>query len=247
MEFRAHKAAHPEKYPVVESARKVYPKLVDIEQRHTPTQVHLQVYDGRSLIHVLFLLFALTYLVPYPETAHVLPVLFAFCTPAKFCFRAMAAFAKYVTGIPVTPPVNTQLLIDPKGTAVASPVSSQSMFRRASMRMTGSLKRRSVSASMLFSGMQVNEPDATGTLGVSDKGELIRRTSAGSDHVPRAASGAPSSAPSSPRFEKPGPDGIRYAGNTIVYQGLEEVSAPNFDTIDHFLTSLRIRSLSRIT
>ena len=44
--IRAHKAAHPEKYPVVEAAIKMYPKLEGIEKRHKPTQVHLQVYDG---------------------------------------------------------------------------------------------------------------------------------------------------------------------------------------------------------
>ncbi len=42
----AHKAAHPDKYPVKPQARMLYPALNGIEQRYGPTKVHLQVYDG---------------------------------------------------------------------------------------------------------------------------------------------------------------------------------------------------------
>jgi len=45
----------------------------------TPPKVHLQVYDG---------------------CAHVLPILFAFTTPAKYCFRAIADFCRFATGAP---------------------------------------------------------------------------------------------------------------------------------------------------
>lgn len=44
----AHRAAHPEEYPVKPEVRTLYPVLEGIEQRHGPTQVHLQVYDGAS-------------------------------------------------------------------------------------------------------------------------------------------------------------------------------------------------------
>ncbi|KAJ3513986.1 hypothetical protein NLJ89_g2641 [Agrocybe chaxingu] len=75
--YTAHKAAYPEKYPVTEDARQLYPSLVGIEERHPkPTSVHLQVYDG---------------------TPHILPVLFSFTTPAKFCFRGIASFIKFIT------------------------------------------------------------------------------------------------------------------------------------------------------
>lgn len=37
------------------------------------------------------------------DAAHVLPVLFSFTTPAKYCFRAIALFTKYVTGIVPAP------------------------------------------------------------------------------------------------------------------------------------------------
>ncbi|KAI0079263.1 alpha/beta-hydrolase [Panus rudis PR-1116 ss-1] len=76
--YFAHKAAHPDSYPVKEDARAMYPPLQDIEKRFGPTPVHLQVYD---------------------DAAHVLPVLFSFTTPAKYCYRAIATFIKHVTGM----------------------------------------------------------------------------------------------------------------------------------------------------
>ncbi|KAF8549961.1 alpha/beta-hydrolase [Imleria badia] len=79
--YTAHKAADPSRFPPRDEARALYPPLVGIEARYGPTQVHLQVYD---------------------DTAHVLPVLFPFTTPGKYCFRAMAAFTKHVTGMPPT-------------------------------------------------------------------------------------------------------------------------------------------------
>ncbi|KAJ3993873.1 hypothetical protein F5050DRAFT_1801017 [Lentinula boryana] len=82
--YMAHKAAHPEQFPIRDTTRALYPALNGIEERFAgkATPVHLQVYD---------------------DTAHVLPVLFSFTTPAKYCFRAMAIFCKYVTGMPLFP------------------------------------------------------------------------------------------------------------------------------------------------
>ncbi|KAH7928695.1 alpha/beta-hydrolase [Leucogyrophana mollusca] len=79
--YAAHKAANPSRFPVSEATRALYPPLDGIEEHMKPTPVHLQVYD---------------------DTAHVLPVLFAFTTPGKFCYRAIATFTKHVTGM--TPP-----------------------------------------------------------------------------------------------------------------------------------------------
>ncbi|RDB24709.1 AB hydrolase superfamily protein C4A8.06c [Hypsizygus marmoreus] len=86
--YTAHKAAYPDRFPIKDETRALYPSLDGIEDRYKPTKVHLQVYD---------------------DTAHVLPVLFSFTTPAKFCFRAIAAFCKHVTGLAPTPssPTNT--------------------------------------------------------------------------------------------------------------------------------------------
>jgi hypothetical protein len=47
---------------------------------------------------------AIRYSWSHVDTAHVLPVLFAFTTPAKFCFRAIATFCKHVTGMVTSPP-----------------------------------------------------------------------------------------------------------------------------------------------
>ncbi|KAJ6631524.1 hypothetical protein B0H10DRAFT_2299906 [Mycena sp. CBHHK59/15] len=80
--YAAHKAAHPEKYPLKDEVRAMYPPLEGIEERFGPTKVHLQVYD---------------------DTAHVLPVLFSFTTPGKFCYRAIAAFCRHVTGMKQPP------------------------------------------------------------------------------------------------------------------------------------------------
>jgi acetyl esterase/lipase len=77
--YTAHKAAYPEKFPIKDETRAMYPALNGIETRHGRTPVHLQVYD---------------------DCAHVLPVLFSFTTPAKYCYRAVASFARYVTGAP---------------------------------------------------------------------------------------------------------------------------------------------------
>jgi len=42
----AHRATNPEKYPVLEETKELYPALVGVEGRMKPTVVHLQVYDG---------------------------------------------------------------------------------------------------------------------------------------------------------------------------------------------------------
>ncbi|KAJ7935116.1 hypothetical protein B0H13DRAFT_1949785 [Mycena leptocephala] len=81
--YTAHKAANPEKYPLKEEIRAMYPPLDGIEKKFGPTKVHLQVYD---------------------DTAHALPVLFSFTTPGKFCFRAIATFCRTVTGMKQPPP-----------------------------------------------------------------------------------------------------------------------------------------------
>lgn len=47
--FSAHKAAYPDKFPIADSIRALYPSLTSIEDRCKPTSVHLQVYDGKIL------------------------------------------------------------------------------------------------------------------------------------------------------------------------------------------------------
>ncbi|KAI0776295.1 alpha/beta-hydrolase [Trametes elegans] len=107
--YFAHKAAHPDKYPVKPEAKLLYPVLNGIEERYGPSKVHLQVYD---------------------DTAHTLPVLFAFTTPGKYCFRAMATFIKYVTGMLPAPSSNMGTILE-QGVTTVSPSSSQSNLATA--------------------------------------------------------------------------------------------------------------------
>ncbi|RXW24937.1 hypothetical protein EST38_g897 [Candolleomyces aberdarensis] len=120
--YASHMAANPSKFPIPERSKALYPPLANIKPENMkPTSVHLQVYD---------------------DSPHVLPILFSFTTPAKFCFRAMATFCKFVTNIPVTPPltahasfVSTPGENSRKGSTeiVESPSQSASVSRHTSL------------------------------------------------------------------------------------------------------------------
>lgn len=73
--YLAHKAAHPDQHPMRDDIKLLYPAMKGIEERCGPTNVHLQIYDG---------------------ACHDLP-LFSMTKPARGLFRAVAAFARYVT------------------------------------------------------------------------------------------------------------------------------------------------------
>ncbi|KAG6332273.1 hypothetical protein ID866_6813 [Astraeus odoratus] len=92
--YCAHKAAEPSQFPLTDGARAMYPALDGIEKRYGRTPVHLQVYDGT---YTLLFFRSRSYL--GPDTAHVIPVLFGFTTPGKFCYRSIANFIRHVTGI----------------------------------------------------------------------------------------------------------------------------------------------------
>ena len=49
--FSAHKAAYPDRFPITDSARALYPSLISIEDRCKATSVHLQVYDGEIFLY----------------------------------------------------------------------------------------------------------------------------------------------------------------------------------------------------
>ncbi|KAJ7169077.1 hypothetical protein C8R43DRAFT_982176 [Mycena crocata] len=91
--YTAHKAANPDEYPIKEEQRAMYPPLEGIEKKFGPTKVHLQVYD---------------------DTAHVLPVLFSFTTPGKFCYRAIATFCRNVTGMKQPPQRRDSMVTTPR-------------------------------------------------------------------------------------------------------------------------------------
>ncbi|KAJ9105166.1 hypothetical protein QFC19_003626 [Naganishia cerealis] len=73
--YVAHKAAHPDQYPLKESVKELMPSLRGIEEKYGPTQVHLQVYD---------------------HTCHVLPMI-SMSEPAKHCYRQIASFCQWTT------------------------------------------------------------------------------------------------------------------------------------------------------
>jgi hypothetical protein len=50
---RAHRAAHPERFPLSEEMKKIYPALKLVETSMQPTPVHLQVYDGMLCSNLL--------------------------------------------------------------------------------------------------------------------------------------------------------------------------------------------------
>jgi hypothetical protein len=84
LKSRAHRAANPSQFPISPESKHLYPRIMEFAAKYpTPTKVHLQVYDG---------------------CAHVLPILFAFTTPAKYCFRAIASFCRFVTGMQTCSP-----------------------------------------------------------------------------------------------------------------------------------------------
>ncbi|GAA5980302.1 hypothetical protein JCM10908_001605 [Rhodotorula pacifica] len=87
--YLAHRAAHPDRYPVRDGILQQNPRRTEQSKHYPPTKVHLQIYDG---------------------ICHDLP-LFSFTTPAKYCFRAMASFAKWAT----TPPGRTASTVLPDG------------------------------------------------------------------------------------------------------------------------------------
>lgn len=102
--YAAHKAANPEQYPLKEETRKLYPAMEGIESRCGPTDVHLQVYD---------------------ETCHVLP-LYSFTTPAKYCYRAIATFCKFVTSDRHPPPT----IVDQEPERISETALEQSAVRQ---------------------------------------------------------------------------------------------------------------------
>ena len=64
-----------------------------------------------------------------PDAAHTLPTLFSFTTPAKYCYRAIATFCKFATGMLPPPsqmlsPLDAPLTSSPPNTPPASPLSS---------------------------------------------------------------------------------------------------------------------------
>lgn len=98
--YTAHRAAHPGRFPLSGEIKKMYPALKPVETSNQPTPVHLQVYD---------------------DVAHVLPILFPFTTPGKYCYRAMASFVGHVTNQPQVPLSPTRILTPSRTDSTTDP------------------------------------------------------------------------------------------------------------------------------
>lgn len=164
----------------------MYPALKLVEASMQPTAVHLQIYDG-----VLYSDLLSTTLSESPfslDVAHVLPILFPFTTPGKYCYRAMASFVGHVTNQPQVPHRPTRILtpsrvnsstdhgisaspvpVTPHGEIPGPSVSSRANLRRSLTsgisRAASKIKRRSSLLSPLpvrkTSGLAVVTPNDT--------------------------------------------------------------------------------------
>lgn len=140
----------------------MYPPLNGIETRYKATKVHLQVYDGGSHFLGTFRTRILTPGFKRTDSAHILPVLFSFTTPAKFCFRAIASFCKHVTGMPTIPqsPTNTSFTFTGMPTLSKRPTTRKDLKTRS---RPGSSYRPNVSdipPSGIITGSQItSSPD----------------------------------------------------------------------------------------
>ena len=86
----------------------MYPASKLVEPSMQPTPVHLQVYDGKLCFNLLSTLLKFSF--SSLDVAHVLPILFPFTTPGKYCYRAMASFVGHVTNPPQVPLLPTRIL-----------------------------------------------------------------------------------------------------------------------------------------
>ncbi|KAG8879774.1 hypothetical protein FRB98_005539 [Tulasnella sp. 332] len=222
--YTAHKAAHPETYLLKEETREFHPPIVDIEKRYGPTDVHLQIYD---------------------ETCHVLPM-YSFTTPAKYCFRAIASFCKFVTKTGETS----------RQTTVVPSHQSSTKFEESDANTTsnkassGSKRRSSLLRSLSFENSPLRRPGSTGF----NHNSLLRRLSlspaaergvaSGNVTPPSVAAHRASAVMASIVTEEPEiitprghstdrrgetlPDGIETAGNPMVY-ACDEGGTPFMD------------------
>nr|XP_018262748.1 uncharacterized protein I303_04228 [Kwoniella dejecticola CBS 10117]OBR84906.1 hypothetical protein I303_04228 [Kwoniella dejecticola CBS 10117] len=103
--FLAHKAANPDAYPIRDDVKALLPSLHGIEEKHSSTNVHLQVYDG---------------------VCHDLPLL-SMTRPSRGAFRAIASFARYVTpSAPGSRYISRSFPATPKGSKDGTPRGSTS-------------------------------------------------------------------------------------------------------------------------
>ncbi|KAH8919831.1 alpha/beta-hydrolase [Atractiella rhizophila] len=79
--YLSHRASNPSKYPIRQSLLDAQAEYTQKAVQYRPTDIHLQIYDG--VCHDF--------------------ILFSFTTPAKYLFRSVASFTKWVQAVPDTP------------------------------------------------------------------------------------------------------------------------------------------------
>lgn len=83
-----------------------------------------------------------------PDAAHTLPTLFSFTTPAKYCYRAIATFCKFATGMLPPPsqilsPLDAPMTSSPPNTPPGSPTfNASSSGLVASASSSSTIQRR---------------------------------------------------------------------------------------------------------
>lgn len=173
------------------------------------------------------------------DAAHVLPVLFSFTTPAKFCFRAIATFCKQVTGViagpqfptsPVSPTSSTFRSPSPFTTSPQTSISNlnvhpngTSVFRSRTKSDVGSRKDANASQSSLGFGSSRSPKYLKRRF--SQVAMAIRGSGTGEEvpPVPKTPISNESEDVAGPRFHSPLPiaEGQREAGDPIVYSDTE--------------------------
>ena len=103
-----------------EDVKKFYPASHGIKHKMRATPVHLQIYDGKAFVMTCYEISIYAHI----DAAHILPNLFPFTTPAKFCVRAITSFIRHVTHTPPKPVLFIPSLVTTASVASGSSGSS---------------------------------------------------------------------------------------------------------------------------
>lgn len=134
----------------------------------------------------------------YPDAAHILPILFSFTTPAKYCYRGIATFIRYVTGmlpppgsdslsnIPMTlsPPTSPGLLAVENFRLSPVPSRRSSFLQTRSATVSRDPSPRPRGASLFTIGNNKKQTDDSSTSGRLSRKQSFKQTL--SAHVSRA-------------------------------------------------------------
>ena len=144
--------------------------------------------------------------------AHVLPVLFPFTTPGKYCHRAIASFCKHVTGMQQSTPDHSTSPTPPNETSAPQVLAPKVQISRI-QRAASSVKRRSWWARP--SAQATGEPNMpSGSKADHTSGEV---TSISQNHP--SDTSADVAGPRTGSNSEPHTEGVPKAGEALVYAG----------------------------